>query len=159
PGEAGPQERSSVSEPPAAAEPAAAAVQAAAGALRLLLVGRTDVGLVREHNEDNYLLLRLDDASRDSAALAEHEGGPRGTLLVVCDGMGGAAAGEVASGMAVESLAETMLKSGEVIPPAGVTDDPKAALARKLRSAAEEANQRIFREARENLARSGMGTT
>ena len=73
------------------------------------LHGRTDVGLVREHNEDSFLVVRLDDGSRELDKLAAHTLGPRGTLLVVCDGMGGAAAGEVASGMAVESLATTML--------------------------------------------------
>jgi protein phosphatase len=124
------------------------------------LVGRTDVGLVREHNEDNFLLMRLDDGSRDAAALRRHTIGPRGTLLIVCDGMGGAAAGEVASNLAVESVGETM-SSEEVVPPPPEQepDDPKTALARKLRTAATRANDRIFKEARENLARSGMGTT
>jgi protein phosphatase len=127
--------------------------------VELHLVGRTDVGLVREHNEDSYLVVRLDDASRDPAALRKHPIGPKGTLCVVCDGMGGAAAGEVASSMAVESLATTMLSNDSAVPPIGANDDAKTALARKLRMAAKEANTQIFREARANLARSGMGTT
>jgi serine/threonine protein phosphatase PrpC len=129
------------------------------GSIRLLLAGKTDVGMIREHNEDNFLIVRLDDGSRDPDLLREHAVGPRGTLLVVCDGMGGAAAGEIASAMAVESVADSMLTLGLVAPPDGAIDDAKTALGRKLRGAAEEANQRIFREARENSTRSGMGTT
>jgi protein phosphatase len=124
----------------------------------LELLGRTDVGLIREHNEDNFLLVRLDDGSRDPAALRKHTIGPRGTLLIVCDGMGGAAAGEVASNLAVESVAQTMTSMEVAAPPEGA-DDAKTALARSLRMAAKRANDRIFKEARENLARSGMGTT
>jgi PPM family protein phosphatase len=129
------------------------------GAVTVRLAGRTDVGLIREHNEDSFVIVRLDDGSRDPDALGEHTLGERGTLLVVCDGMGGAAAGEVASGMAIDSIATTML-DGKMIPsPDGVTDDQRQSLARKLRGAARDANARIFREARENIARSGMGTT
>jgi protein phosphatase len=123
------------------------------------VVGRSDVGQVREHNEDSYVVLRLDSGSRDEKDLLRHELGPRGTLMVVCDGMGGAAAGEVASSMAIESVAEQMLIEGKVAPPEGTVDDELTALGRKLREAAREANGRIFREARQNLARSGMGTT
>jgi PPM family protein phosphatase len=124
------------------------------------LVGRTDVGLVREHNEDSYLVVRLDDSVRDPETLRRHTLGERGTLLVVCDGMGGAAAGEVASNMAVESLATTMLAHGNSpSAPTGTTDDGRTGLARKLRMASKDANTEIFREARNNLSRSGMGTT
>jgi protein phosphatase len=129
------------------------------GVVELELIGASDVGLVREHNEDSYLLLRLDDASRDPEALRKHRLGKRGTLCVVCDGMGGAAAGEVASSMAVESLGSTMLSDLAAPPPVGQIDDEKTALARKLRMAAREANAQIFREARANITRSGMGTT
>ena len=127
--------------------------------VHLIVHGRTDVGLVREHNEDSFTMVRLDGDVRDPAALRAHQLGARGTLLVVCDGMGGAAAGEVASSMAVASLAETMLSDRTSAPPPGVEDDERTALARKLRAAAEEANLQIFREARANLSRSGMGTT
>jgi serine/threonine protein phosphatase PrpC len=131
----------------------------AAGAVEVRLHGRSDVGLIREHNEDSYIIVRLDDGSREPAELATHRLGPRGTLLVVCDGMGGAAAGEVASGMAIEALATTMLDAHMIDAPEGVVDDERQHLARKLRGAAREANAKIFKEARDNLARSGMGTT
>jgi protein phosphatase len=130
------------------------------GEVQVELVGRTDVGLVREHNEDALLVVRLDDASRDLEAMRSHPLGPRGTLLVVCDGMGGAAAGEVASSMAVERIAQTMLGDAAPKPlPGAPPDDEKTARGRKLRLAACDANGEIFREARANLARSGMGTT
>ncbi len=130
-----------------------------AGGVEVRLHGRSDVGLIREHNEDSFVIVRLDDGARELDKLAAHTLGPRGTLLVVCDGMGGAAAGEVASGMAIESLATTMLDEHMVEAPDGVVDDERQHLARKLRGAARDANAKIFKEARENLTRSGMGTT
>ena len=133
--------------------------ESAAGAVEVRLCGRTDVGLIREHNEDSFVVVRLDDGAREQEKLAQHTLGTRGTLLVVCDGMGGAAAGEVASGMAIEALATTMLDAHMIDAPEGVVDDERQHLARKLRGAARDANARIFKEARDNLARSGMGTT
>ena len=129
------------------------------GAVAVRLCGRTDVGLIREHNEDSFVIVRLDDGTREQEKLAAHTLGPRGTLMVVCDGMGGAAAGEVASGMAIEALATTMVDAHMIDAPEGVVDDERQHLARKLRGAARDANAQIFKEARENLARSGMGTT
>jgi protein phosphatase len=129
------------------------------GAVELHLVGITDVGLVREHNEDNFTCVRLDDDARDPEQLLHHTLVGRGTLLCVCDGMGGAAAGEVASSMAVATVPEILRSETTGVVPAGVIDDAEAALARQLRHAAEEANRRIFAEQQTNLARSGMGTT
>ena len=129
------------------------------GPVKLHLVGRTDVGLVREHNEDNFTCVRLEDDVRDADALLHHHIAAPGTLLVVCDGMGGAAAGEVASTMAVAALPEVMRGTHVPAPPAGTIDDERSTLARKLRHATEEANRRIFVEQQENPARAGMGTT
>ncbi len=67
--------------------------------------GKTDTGRQREHNEDSFLVA---DLSRANASLKpevrDHELGPKGTLLLVADGMGGAAAGEVASQLATDSI-------------------------------------------------------
>jgi PPM family protein phosphatase len=120
-----------------------------AGAITVQVVGRTDVGLVREHNEDNYLLADLATGSRDPATF--HEVSPAGLLLAVCDGMGGAAAGEVASQMAVDTLYEMMRRS---VPPAD-----RDGLARSLVRSVEEAGTRIFESARADRSRRGMGTT
>src|SRR5688572_18901311 len=100
------------------------------------LDGRTEVGQVREHNEDSYSMVALDSDERDPEKLRHHQLGDKGTLLVVCDGMGGAAAGEVASQMAAESIPQTLLSDKLPETPEGVTDDDKQALARKLRMAA-----------------------
>jgi protein phosphatase len=122
------------------------------GEVRLRVFGRTDVGQIREHNEDNFLVA---DLTRKSRSLMEGDReqivGERGTVLGVCDGMGGAAAGEVASQLAVDIIYER-LSDGE--PPASHND-----IARRLVRAVEEAGVRIFNEARADRTRRGMGTT
>ena len=122
------------------------------GRILLNVFGRTDVGQIREHNEDNFLVADLTRASRPlTEPRGEQVVGPRGTLLGVCDGMGGAAAGEVASRLAVDIIYEKLV-SGD---PPGDHDD----LARRLVTAVEEAGVRIFTEARADRTRRGMGTT
>jgi serine/threonine protein phosphatase PrpC len=120
--------------------------------IRVRLFGRTDVGQIREHNEDNFLVA---DLTRKSRSLMEGDRiqnvSERGTLMGVCDGMGGAAAGEVASQLAVDIIYEK-LTSGD--PPRNHDD-----LARRLVNAVEEAGGRIFGEARADRTRRGMGTT
>jgi protein phosphatase len=120
--------------------------------IRVRLFGRTDVGQIREHNEDNFLVA---DLTRKSRSLMEGDReqvvGERGTLLGVCDGMGGAAAGEVASQLAVDIIYEKLTQG----------DPPRHhdELARRLVLAVEEAGGRIFGEARADRTRRGMGTT
>ena len=65
------------------------------------VAGRTDVGRTREHNEDTYLVADLSTGKLCDASEAQvcHIG-PRGSLFMVADGMGGAAAGELASALA-----------------------------------------------------------
>jgi len=89
----------------------------------------THQGRVRDHNED--------------AVLPAASGSGEGPLLVaVADGMGGAVAGEVASGLAIEQLASV---------PADVPDDPAARVM--------AANARILEAVRADPALLGMGTT
>jgi protein phosphatase len=122
------------------------------GEIRLKLFGRTDVGQIREHNEDNFLIADLTRRSRSlMEADREQIVGPAGTVFAVCDGMGGAAAGEVASKLAVDIIYESMLTGG---PPPNRDE-----LARRLVSTVEEAGLRIFNEARADRTRRGMGTT
>ncbi|HMA94789.1 MAG TPA: Stp1/IreP family PP2C-type Ser/Thr phosphatase [Polyangiaceae bacterium] len=120
--------------------------------ITLNVFGRTDVGQIREHNEDNFLIA---DLSRQSRSLLEADRtqavGPRGNVLGVCDGMGGAAAGEVASQLAVDIIYEMLCAE----PPPNGHDE----LARRLVHAVEEAGVRIFNEARADRSRRGMGTT
>ncbi len=85
---------------------------------------RTDVGCVRDHNEDSLVVAP--------------------PLYVVCDGMGGHAAGEVASEIAVDVIARSA---------------PEHADASALGQAVEEANLAIIKAAREGMGRAGMGCT
>jgi protein phosphatase len=120
--------------------------------LDVRLFGRTDVGQVREHNEDNFIVA---DLTKESRGLMEADRtqrvGDRGTLLGVCDGMGGAAAGEVASQLAVDIIYQRM----------AIGDPPKDhdELAARLVHAIEAAGLRIFSEAKLDRTRRGMGTT
>jgi protein phosphatase len=127
----------------------------ARGEIRVKLFARTDVGQIREHNEDNFLVA---DISRKTRGLLEANRtgviGPHGALFAVCDGMGGAAAGEIASQLAVDILYERMvdhLEEGHSMQ----RDD----LARRLVRAIEAAGLRIFQEAKLDRTRRGMGTT
>jgi serine/threonine protein phosphatase PrpC len=120
--------------------------------IRVRLFGRTDVGQIREHNEDNFLVADLTRRSRSLMETDRVQGvAERGTVLGVCDGMGGAAAGEVASQLAVDIIYEKLAQGD---PPLNHDD-----LARRLVNAVEEAGGRIFGEARADRTRRGMGTT
>ncbi|WP_437838034.1 Stp1/IreP family PP2C-type Ser/Thr phosphatase [Sorangium sp. So ce1153] len=118
----------------------------------LRLFGRTDVGQVREHNEDNFIVADLTKASRGLMEMDRYQIiGERGALLGVCDGMGGAAAGEVASQLAVDIIYQRMSAGG---PPQNHDE-----LAARLVQAIEAAGLRIFSEAKLDRTRRGMGTT
>ncbi|NRA34407.1 MAG: Stp1/IreP family PP2C-type Ser/Thr phosphatase [Polyangiaceae bacterium] len=125
---------------------------ASTGQLELSLFGLTDVGQIREHNEDNLIIADLSQGQRGIVESSQTQTvGPRGTLFGVCDGMGGAAAGEVASQMAVDIVYER-LTTGE-----SPTD--REALARLVVGAIEEAGARIYEDARTDRTHRGMGTT
>src|SRR6202022_302993 len=96
----------------------------------------TDVGRVREANEDSFL--------------AVHPAGVRDgeALVAVADGMGGHKAGEVASALAVQALQQTLDDSDPAVEPDAL-----------LRSALELGNRSIWEAAAEDLEKEGMGTT
>lgn len=120
--------------------------------IAIRVFARTDVGRLREHNEDDFLVADLTQGVRTlMPEVQTHALGPRGSIFVVCDGMGGAAAGEVASRTAVDTIFERM-QEGE--PPSGWDD-----LVSRLDNAIIEAGSRIFKMARSNQERRGMGTT
>jgi serine/threonine protein phosphatase PrpC len=114
--------------------------------------GKTDVGLVREHNEDNFLIADVTGGLRTAEPRDpfSFKLGPKGAALLVCDGMGGAAAGEVASQMAVDSIYDALASS---------EPQERDAFARLLRRAVQQANERIFIQSRDNQSERGMGTT
>lgn len=99
---------------------------------------KTDLGLVRENNEDKFEFL----CPEDEATLAR-----RGQVFVVCDGMGGHAAGQIASEIASKTFIETYLRH-----PA---EDPEVAIA----AAVSAANRFVLDVGRAIPARRGMGTT
>ena len=114
--------------------------------------GKTDVGLVREHNEDNFLIADVTGGVRTAEPRDPFtfKLGEKGAALLVCDGMGGAAAGEVASQMAVDSIYDAL---------ASADPQPRDGFARLVRRAVQHANERIFIQSRDNQSERGMGTT
>ena len=111
--------------------------------ITIQVAGRSDVGLVRTGNEDNFL---IDEKRR---------------LFAVCDGMGGHQAGEVASHLAVDTvrrafdryfedlLGDPNLSIGRTVPPQGDL------LLKSIRLA----NRRITNMAMDDPSKAGMGTT
>jgi protein phosphatase len=110
--------------------------------MELEAVGITDVGLEREHNEDAFLLM------------------PEADLCLVADGMGGHRAGDVASGLAVATIAEFFRasESGDSTWP--YRFDPTITFEEnRLLTAIQLANAAILRQARSQSQQQGMGTT
>lgn len=120
------------------------------------LYGATDVGHTREHNEDTFLVADLETGSVISFdhGTETRSGGMHGLLFAVADGMGGAAAGEIASAMAAQVVFEQLLSGWRQ-----VANPSPDVFATALRDAAETANTRIHTFARENPQHRGMGTT
>lgn len=123
--------------------------------IRISVFGKTDLGRTRDHNEDTFLVA---DLTRKTASLQpevrDHELGERGSLLMVADGMGGAAAGEVASAMATDTIFKHLVDTW--------CDDDESTpqqFAFRIREAVEHANTNIHQYAREHPDLRGMGTT
>jgi serine/threonine protein phosphatase PrpC len=117
--------------------------------------GRTDVGRMREHNEDAFVVA---DLTRNNATLQPevrtHVVGERGTLFMVADGMGGAAAGEIASAMAIDGVLRELSEH------VSSTDPPNDdAFATSIKRATAAANAEIHAFALEHPEFRGMGTT
>ncbi len=111
--------------------------------LRTLHSARTDLGRKRNLNEDSH------------AVLPEH------LLFIVADGMGGHAAGEVASAMAIETIDEffSLTSKHEDVTWPFEIDDNLPIEANKLKTSIRLANRRIFQAALKQHRLEGMGTT
>ena len=129
--------------------------------LAVEVAGQTDVGCVRANNEDNF--------GYDS----------RYGIFVLCDGMGGQAAGEVASKMAVDTLLEYFRAEPLSNPPAAKPSPRKPAAGKDAAAAIETAqipamestgsgsladaihlaNRRIYNAGQSENGRTGMGST
>jgi len=125
------------------------------GDVVVTVFGRTDVGRTREHNEDAFAVA---DLSTDNPTLhpevRRHILGPKGTLFMVADGMGGAAAGEIASAMAVEVVLSE-LREKWIANDANDSEE----FVRAIRRATIAANQHIHNFAASHSEFRGMGTT
>jgi len=123
--------------------------------IRVEVFAKTDLGRTRDHNEDRFLVA---DLTRKSASLQpdvrRHDVGPRGTLLVVADGMGGAAAGELASQMAADTIYAHLAKTWN-----DESDATPQRFAYRLKEAVEVANASIHAHAKAHPEVRGMGTT
>lgn len=125
------------------------------------VVGRTDVGRTREHNEDAFAVADLAafrDPDASSGAGAHRDDGERvltgGAMFMVADGMGGAAAGEIASSMAVEVVVRELAERGRAL-----ERSDAEGFATALRAATSAANARIHEFAVQHPEYRGMGTT
>lgn len=102
--------------------------------MELKVGARSDVGMIRSGNEDNFFA----------------EADERRGVFVVADGMGGHAAGEVASEMAVQIVARNLLGLATVL---------DRAAAEKLEQAMRDANRAIYDRMLAEVDKQGMGTT
>jgi protein phosphatase len=112
-------------------------------ALGIEVAGKTDVGSVRANNEDNF--------GYDS----------RYGIFVVCDGMGGQAAGEVASKIGVDTVLDYVRQAEGPDQPKQPKNgtDGLSPLASVLTAAIRKANHAVFEAGQRQQARAGMGST
>ncbi len=116
------------------------------------IFARTEVGNVRARNEDRFLVINLATGDRSLQPSSRIQTiAPSGTLLAVCDGMGGAAGGDVASAMAVDVLAREMA----AVSPFATQEAAQQSLLHAVR----EANRAILEAAARAPELRGMGTT
>lgn len=101
----------------------------------------SDVGVVRDHNEDAFLVDRKLD------------------LFIVADGMGGHAAGEVASNMAVRSVRAALLENDKVIERYESSRDNRTEVLELMEMAVQLACGEVHEAAQKDEGKRGMGTT
>lgn len=103
----------------------------------------SDVGLIRRRNEDRF------------------HAAPAAGLFIVCDGMGGHRAGEVASSRAIEIIPQHLAEAGAdpSLPLIGVARPEFSAATNRLASAVRLANHRVHQESARRAECAGMGTT
>ena len=133
------------SAPPRSRRPIASTQASPATApLYLSVAGLTDVGRVRPNNEDAFVVADLSGgALLDSAAHARFDVGERGVLVAVSDGMGGAAAGEVASALVLETLTRALATAPAGTPRDALMNDGIQKAHDAVRSVAQRESKRM----------------
>ena len=129
--------------------------------IRSTTFGLSDGGRVREANQDQFLIAELTKSMRVSATTLDLEervfGRVQGEILLVADGMGGHAAGEQASQLAISHLVHRLLNSvhwffhGD--------DRNEDDFVANLQNLMQDTNAKILRESAKNATMRGMGTT
>lgn len=107
-------------------------------------IGKTDPGRVRPINEDCFGITEIGSSAR---------------LFVVCDGIGGSAAGEQASALALSSFTDFIRSHLAHLSPAEWRSLSLAQIKRTMRAAAVEASRRVHTAALRDPALTGMGST
>lgn len=118
--------------------------------MKLELFASTDVGKVRDHNEDNFVV--CENLSKNSWKFSNEkiiEVGEKGSILFVADGMGGTNAGEVASHIAQETVQQELSILSNAI-----SDIPNT-----LNSVLLQAHLNIIQKQKADPGTAGMGTT
>ncbi len=106
--------------------------------MKIIAYGISDTGLVREINEDNFLISGFNQNSNDG-------------FVILADGMGGHNAGEVASGTAVSIIGGELEK---------ISNDAEAdKIVYDILGSVDYANKKIFDEAQSDSSKVGMGST
>ena len=109
---------------------------------KIEIFGLTEIGLVRDHNEDSI---------GDNPDLG---------LVVLADGMGGHRGGEVASAITVSTILETLADELNKIKPGGIDETTGYSLeSAAVHEAITRANENVFTSSNENPQYRGMGTT
>jgi PPM family protein phosphatase len=98
----------------------------------------SDLGMRRMNNQDSLAVIVTDDAAKWST---------RGHLMMIADGMGAHAAGELASKLAADNIPHAYLKLRDLYPPAA------------LRKAIRDVNAMIYAKGQSSIGFQGMGTT
>lgn len=117
----------------------------------LTVCGYTNVGIQREDNQDTFVITDLESGQMSRPCVSTDVWVARpGVLMLVCDGMGGRAAGAVAAQVAANAIQSELRSEGENVGHAPV---------HSLKRAVLEANEAVHDQARVHPEERGMGTT